>query len=140
MNNPWLINYLGKPFEYGKSGPHSYDCWGLVKAVYKEQSNIIINDIDSYPQQHYKSISTTIKKYSKSAQWKKVDLKKNLDLVLFARKNRLLSLPEHIGILLEEQNSSFILHSVQELGVLCEKIERITQRGLIIYGCYRYTL
>lgn len=34
MNIDWM-KYLGKPYQFGARGPDAYDCWGLVRAVYR---------------------------------------------------------------------------------------------------------
>lgn len=34
---PDLAQYIGKPFKYGGRGPEFYDCYGLVKAILKEE-------------------------------------------------------------------------------------------------------
>ncbi len=41
----WWFRYIGLPFEDGGRGPHSYDCWGLIKAVYADRLGV---DLPSY--------------------------------------------------------------------------------------------
>ncbi len=41
----WWARYIGVPFEDGGRGPASFDCWGLVRAVYAE---ILRVDLPSY--------------------------------------------------------------------------------------------
>ena len=41
----WWLKWVGLPFEDGGRGPHSYDCWGLLRAVYAERLGV---DLPSY--------------------------------------------------------------------------------------------
>lgn len=36
----WAVKYIGMKYEEGGRGPVSFDCWGLLRAVYSEQFNI----------------------------------------------------------------------------------------------------
>lgn len=41
----WWSGYVGLPFESRGRGPHAYDCWGLVRAVYLDRLGV---DLPSY--------------------------------------------------------------------------------------------
>lgn len=36
------LELCGRPYEHGASGPHSFDCWGLVRHIYKQELGIEI--------------------------------------------------------------------------------------------------
>ena len=41
MNDQFnLADIVGKPYKIGGRGPNAFDCWGLVRYVYKELLNI----------------------------------------------------------------------------------------------------
>jgi len=39
-----INDYIGKPYLVGARGPDSYDCWGLVCAIYKEGLGVDLPD------------------------------------------------------------------------------------------------
>lgn len=41
----WWAPYIGKPFADGGRGPHAFDCWGLLRAIYFDQLGV---DLPSY--------------------------------------------------------------------------------------------
>ena len=36
----WAAKYIGMPYERMAEGPHAYDCWGLARAVWREQMGL----------------------------------------------------------------------------------------------------
>lgn len=38
--NHWSAQLIGKPYEDFARGPHAFDCWGLVRWVYRQQRDI----------------------------------------------------------------------------------------------------
>ena len=36
----WTADYLGKPWRNGADGPDAFDCYGLVRAVYRDRYGI----------------------------------------------------------------------------------------------------
>lgn len=36
----WAAQYIGKPYEEGARGPDTFDCWGLLRAVYTDRYKI----------------------------------------------------------------------------------------------------
>lgn len=42
MTRDWWGRYVGAPFEDGGRGPDSYDCWGLLRAVYSDVRGVTL--------------------------------------------------------------------------------------------------
>lgn len=42
----WPARYIGAPWQSGGNGPESYDCWGLVRAVYRDIAGIELPLVD----------------------------------------------------------------------------------------------
>jgi cell wall-associated NlpC family hydrolase len=39
----WSDKYIGAPFSPQGDGPDSFDCWGLIRFVFKEQFGIVLS-------------------------------------------------------------------------------------------------
>jgi len=47
---PWARKWVGVPYQDRGRGPASYDCWGLVRAIYAEDLGIPLPSfLDEYP-------------------------------------------------------------------------------------------
>ena len=44
----WTAEYLGKPWRNGAAGPDAFDCYGLVRAVYRDRYGVEY-EIDPLP-------------------------------------------------------------------------------------------
>lgn len=42
----WAAHYIGKPYQRGASGPHAYDCWGLMVAVFRDRFGAALPQFD----------------------------------------------------------------------------------------------
>ena len=42
----WTDRYRGKPFRFGADGPDAYDCYGLLRAVLREQFGVHAPPLD----------------------------------------------------------------------------------------------
>lgn len=45
----WIAEYCGRPFAREADGPDAYDCWGLVRAVYRARFGIIVPAVEHAP-------------------------------------------------------------------------------------------
>ena len=133
----WLQHYIGKPFQFGASGPDAFDCWGLVVCLYREILKQPLYALHHYPK-HQKDYPRTIYQESQSSAWRITQTPKFGTLALFARRRtQAIMLPEHIGFVVPHLTAGlFILHAVKPDGVVCEPMERLKNRGLYLYNFY----
>lgn len=47
MTDNWSNKYVGLPFEEHGRGNNGFDCWGLVRHVYKNERDIELDSFDS---------------------------------------------------------------------------------------------
>lgn len=40
MSEHWAFDLIGRPYDLGAGGPDSFDCWGLVRWVFKNVHGI----------------------------------------------------------------------------------------------------
>lgn len=126
-----MIDYsdlLGKRFEYGATGPDAYDCYGLVREVYRR------NGLEL---PHYESVCTPEGQHSGFQDGQKyfepvTGKPQPLDVVLFCIRPPWVS---HIGVVIDEYGS--FLHIMQQSSVSRERMDSITWKHRV-KGIYRF--
>lgn len=123
----WVNDYLGKPWEVGARGPDSYDCWGLVVAVYREEFNIALPEFVEMDAEDPKSVMSTFK--TQSLKHRHLDTPIDGCVVLAGK-----TYPTHCGVYLKDTKS--ILHVFQG-GLSCvQKVSSLNQRGMRFWKYY----
>ena len=93
--------YIGIPFKGGGRELDGLDCWGLVRAFYRDELNIQLPSFDSsYNITDDQRIAELIAQYSEG--WDQVDVPVAGDVVLF----KIFGEPVHLGIMLD--NTQFL--------------------------------
>lgn len=126
----WYNKYIGIPYKDNGRDTNGFDCWGLVRYIYKEQYDI---DLPSFELEYVGASdrdTTTELLATKREKWNKVEFPKEGDVVLF----RILGLESHVGIYLG--NSKFI-HAKERHNVVIESLDSISWRSRVA-GYYRY--
>lgn len=129
-NSTWSRRYLGIPYVVHGASVDGVDCWGLVRLVYKEEKGILLPDLSSRYEDHGDKEAISNLFLEHRPNWKKVDVPKPLDCVMFNIYGR----PVHIGVVVEE---GLFLHAPE---YSTTRIEFYTDRMWTrrIEGFYRY--
>lgn len=127
----WAIAYIGLPWEYGKEGPDSFDCWGFIRTVQRDRFGVDMPLVDvpqSWSQAH-----AMIEGHDERRNWERVAVPREGDLVLMAR-NRL---PVHIGIVITANGKLGVLHCMQHSGVVFNTMPSLVGCGWGALTYYR---
>ena len=129
----WAFDYIGCGFSSGSTGPGAYDCWGLVRAVYRHcyQINIdpVICDAGSLRQ-----VRATFGKDKLYKSWVKITGSAGDGDAVLMRQGKFTS---HVG-LYADVDGGRIVHALPGVGVVAQSINRIEQAGYQIAGIYRH--
>jgi cell wall-associated NlpC family hydrolase len=120
----WVDQYIGIPFT-------EYNCWQLVRKVYREQFNIDLPLLDNEYFNHMDR--TNIEKlYNRelAINWKKQDVPRIGDCVVMRIRNQ----PWHVGIIISKDT---MLHTENKLEAVRERFTGPAWKNNII-GFYRY--
>lgn len=120
----FFFSVLGKPWESGAAGPDAYDCWGLVRAYWKEVRGEELPDYDVDALNPYE----VRREFAGHRDgWREVQPAEGV-AVLMGKSER----PSHVGILLGQG----VLHSTKPSGVVYQDRVALRLHGWRILGYY----
>ncbi len=98
------IDQVGKKYQYGKCGPHAFDCSGLTQYIYAGEGIQLPR--------------TSVDQAKHGRQLKSGDIEKG-DLVIFQKGTKV----SHVGICVErEKGELWVVHSTSSNGVIMENV------------------
>lgn len=127
----WAVRYLGAPWESGESGPHAYDCYGLVRAVYADQYGIDLPIIHADSLRPL-SARRAMRDYPGYSDWRPVQSPVEGDVIQMGHAKH----PHHVGVYLDVDGGR-VLHSVTGAGVLAQSLAALKTHGWNIITIYR---
>lgn len=106
----WVMDYLGKPWQAGAQGPEAYDCWGLFRAVQREQFGVEVPVIIAPDYDDPRQLAALFREHDERARWQPVEVPQHGDAVIVRS-------PLHIGVWLDYDGGG-VLHSHRGAGVV----------------------
>ena len=89
----WAENYIGKPWANGAAGPDAYDCFGVVKAVYRDRLMVTVQTVDVNALQPL-AVARAMRDYNYS-EWDQVAAPEcEFDVVQMSMNKK----PHHVGV------------------------------------------
>ena len=122
----WAEKYIGKPWINGE-----YDCWGLVREVYKNELGVELSSIVT----DATSLREVLCEFQKSTNYNKLSSdNKLLDKhITVLTQNKY---PCHVGIYADIDGGG-VLHNMQGVGVIFQKLPDLKMNGWQILEIYR---
>lgn len=105
----WVLDYLGKPWIAGGSGPEAYDCWGLVRAVYRERLGILLPEVDVSALSPL-AVRRALAGHEERSHWRALAGPAPYAVALMSYGER----PHHVGLWTGEG----VLHAIEGAGVV----------------------
>lgn len=119
MTPHWAARYIGKPWVLGTSGPDSYDCWGLVRAVMAEQFKIDVPAIiipDCAGLAVVREAMVQFQHHPELQRWRTAEVPREGDGVQMSAAIN----PWHVGIWVDADGGG-VLHCLEGAGVIFTK-------------------
>lgn len=129
----WWAEYVGLPFQDGGRGPGSYDCWGLVRAVYAKALAV---DLPSYGEISARDLARVARAMASGHEadpWKPVEKAQEFDVVLM-RSGRGGQAVVHVGI---AASARHLLHVEATTAAVVVPMNHVSVAGRIV-GFRRY--
>lgn len=122
----FLYAHLGQPWQSGASGPDVFDCWGLVRAWYREVRGIDLPVVDVDALQ---PLAVRHAFADGARSWKQVDAPADGDAVLMSKASQ----PSHVGVWM----NGAVLHCTEASGVVYQRPLSLRLVGWNVLGYYR---
>ena len=119
----WAINYMGLPYAEGATGPAAFDCWGLVRAVQREQFGRELPVIQP-GQYDALALARQFRDDPERRRWVQTDVPIEGAIVLMSHGRR----PHHCGIWLETDGGR-VLHAERPHGVAAPGLAQLRMAG-----------
>ena len=129
MTAHWAEKYIGRPWANGASGPESFDCYGLVRAVYAAERGIDLPVIcvDAHAPMAVRHAMASQSEYS---HWIEIDgAPQDFDVVLMSAARH----PHHVGVWV----AGGMLHAVEGAGVVHQSRASLAGHGWHMVVIYR---
>ena len=138
----WAAPLIGKPWEPGATGPHAFDCWGLVRYVLAQHRGIEVPQVAVCRRDDdaMESNVAAIKRAVGSGGWRRVDAPGIADdiVLMSGRAGR------HIGLMVRANGMLGVLHADGEVTkagpvgcVMFQSLRHMTQGGYSTYEFWR---
>ena len=127
----WAAEYIGKPWVSGGRGPHSFDCWGLFRDVYRRRLGIELPLYGIDPSRRIE-VSRAFGKAVLSGQWVRVEEPCEYDAVALGGTTAI----QHVGLFIEVDRGR-VLHA-DEPRVTAIPLDRLPALGYGLIRFYRH--
>ena len=129
----WSEQYLGKPWVRGGRGPNSFDCWGFVKAVYRDGLGVELQD---YPTERagVVSLAFAIRGAASGPLWSEVETPDEFDGISICSPR---GVAHHVGIWTCADGGR-VIHCNEGVGVVAVPRNRLEAHGLPKLRFYRH--
>ncbi len=115
----WATDYIGKPWVLGTSGPDTFDCWGLVRAVLADRFGIAVPAVVIPACSGLAVVREAQEQFAHNpelARWQPVATPREGDAVLMSAARD----PWHVGLWLAVDGGG-VLHCLEGAGVIFSK-------------------
>lgn len=129
----WAEKYHGKPYAPGAQGPAAYNCWGLARAIERDEfgrgmPQLAVEVDDLTP----RALIRLIREHPGRAGWVEVARPADGDLVAMGRLHD----EAHIGVWAELDGGA-VIHAVAGMGVCKHSILHVRLMGYGLVRTYR---
>lgn len=134
----WALPLIGKPWVKGATGPNSYDCWGLVCQVQRQQRGIEMKPLavgQMLSPEHRKNLYEQVRHSHWYAQEGGTE-PAEFDILLTLTKGQ-----PHVGVLIKVDGQIRVLHAVgteESPGAVIHSSLQELREGWGRYDLWRY--
>ena len=123
---------IGRPWEAGAEGPATFDCYGLLRHIYKSRLGIELKRFPGIVEAPLETRCRAVIEYAAEDTWTKLARPEDLCAVGMSN-NRLV---HHVGVWLSAEGG--VLHAKRESGVVFQTIVSLRASGITNLSFYRF--
>lgn len=131
----WATDLIGVPYGAGAAGPDAFDCWGLVRYVFRTVHGIDmpVVSVGRVGDESADNVAA-IKRAAEVSGWKPssaTDAAEN-DIVLMNSP-----LGRHVGVMVRANGALLFLHAIEGLGVCVQPLADLSRMGFTGFTFWR---
>ena len=116
-----ISELIGKPYKNNGRGPNSFDCYGLIKFIYKKFLSIELPEYNGYEENWYNHSDILREQLNKFADlWEPVNILKKWDILTFSHGVDS-GITNHCGLYLGEDK---MIHCYESSPVVIDRVTR----------------
>ncbi len=120
----WATNLIGKPYRRGAHGPDEFDCWNLVRWVFKHQHGIDmpVIAVDDNSADNVAAIkrAAAVSGWQPSGDTEPAED----DIVLMSNVHG-----RHVGVMVQANGAMLLLHCIERIGVCAQPLADLQRTG-----------
>lgn len=128
-----LADLVGKPWEPCATGPDAFDCWGLVRYVYKHKLGILLPDLEVNPLTDPLRVREIFRGGPALSAWTHIPRPVDYGIVVMAEGRAFC----HVGLFLA-CDGGVVLHTSQRTGCVVDKLAHLQRSVYQRFRFYRY--
>lgn len=109
----WAIDYVGAPYVEGARGPKAYDCWGIVRQVFRDRLGVELPVYGDIGADDLRRVAREISRGRDTWPWSPVDQPREFDVAVMSRPGG--RAPVHVGVCV---GPSAVLHTEKATGAV----------------------
>lgn len=134
----WASDLIGRPWSPEGTGPESFNCWNLVRHVYKDQLGLdlpLLQIGKAYNEEALRDLCTT-GTWNHVGQYRANNRPRQWDIVLCWCDGL-----RHVGVMIDCDHQTLLLHCVggeeMNVGVVLDDLEFASARGFHNFEAWR---
>lgn len=104
--------YLGKPWQAGADGPDAFDCFGLVRAFYRDHFGVQLPVVEVDAMSALQ-VRHAFKTNPQLSRWEEIEIPQPHCAVLMSSGKQ----PSHVGLYVDDVSGGRVLHCTRGAGV-----------------------
>ncbi|MDB9741470.1 C40 family peptidase [Akkermansiaceae bacterium] len=130
----WVTNTIGQPYEVGASGPHAFDCWGLVVSFYKEIYDLDLPTFSGFNIHSLNNVSHLMHNESHSGRWLEIDKPENGCVVMMSKSKVF----HHVGVFVNFAGLESVIHAFDQMHVISHSLQNLRRNGFTKIKYFRW--
>ena len=128
----WAVKYIGFPYQEGSRGPHTADCWQILRMIYKNEKGIILPLLPGLDAKNLQGIHEAILQESQNV-WTERTVPVEGCIVAMGHSFQV----HHVGIWIACDGGK-VLHSRPVQNVVVDTVRGLKLKGLRILKVYEH--
>ena len=127
----WAAELIGRPYKRGGDGPDAYDCWGMVRHVFRVHHGIEMPPV-AVADDSADNVAA-IKRAAVASGWRPAEGEPQADDIVLMRGID----GRHVGVMVAADGALGLLHAVDGAGVCFQALRDVAASGFSSFEAWQ---